>query len=190
MCLMPPARYGFKGLMCKFHRKIMWRASVWLQWRHSHYLENGKIDRINLLLFDMHRAQVMQPKLGDIVVLKNPLHGAIICINTQLKSTKRAISCSSLQFLVSQHVLKFVAQRSNLSQALSASQRCQRHDSIWAERISVAPALTEPIWPRISMQLLIIIYSHTMLINLNLGHSFISRKGGKANRTKKNIGYV
>ena len=34
------------------------------------------------------------------------------------------------------------------------------------------------------------IYSHIMLINLNLGHSFILRKGGKVNRTKKPIGYV
>ena len=38
------------------------------------------------------------------------LHGAINCINTQLKLTKRAIDCSSLQFLVSQQVHKFIAQ--------------------------------------------------------------------------------
>ena len=30
-----------------------------------------------------------------------------------------------------------------------------------------------------------IIYSHIVLINLNLGPSFILRKGGKENRTKK-----
>ena len=56
--------------------------------------------------------------------IKVLLHGAINCINMQLKLTKRAIDCSSFQFLVSQHVLKFIAQTSNLSQ------RCQRHDSL------------------------------------------------------------
>ena len=39
--------------------------------------------------------------VGTLIAL---LHGAINCINTQLKSTKRAIDCSYLQFLVSQHV--------------------------------------------------------------------------------------
>ena len=57
------------------------------------------------------------------------LHGAINCINTQLKSTKRAIDCSPLKFLFSQHVHKFIAQPSNLSQ------RCQRHESLWAENV-------------------------------------------------------
>ena len=57
-------------------------------------------------------------------LFKALLHGAINCINTQLKSTKRAIDCSSLQFLVSQHVHKFIVKASNLSQ------RCQRHDSL------------------------------------------------------------
>ena len=36
----------------------------------------------------------------------------------------------------------------------------------------------------------IIIYSRIMLINFILGHSFILRKGGKVNLTKKPIGYV
>ena len=56
--------------------------------------------------------------------LKDLLHGAINCINTQLKLTKRAIDCSLLQFLVSQQVHKFIAQTSNFSQ------HCQRHDSL------------------------------------------------------------
>ena len=110
--------------------------------------------------------------------LKDLLHGAINCINTQLKLTKRAIDCSSLQFLVSQHVLKFIAQTSNLSQ------RCQRHDSPLAERMcDDAPAPSEDSHFYAITHYYMIMYSHIVLINLNLGHSFILRKGGKANRT-------
>ena len=106
-------------------------------------------------------------------------HGAITCINTQLKLTKRAIDCSSLQFLVSQHVLKFIAQTSNLSLSIA------RGTIALEPRECVTPLLRRRT--RISMQLLIIIrlYSHIVSISLNLGHSFLLRKGGKANSTKK-----
>ena len=114
--------------------------------------------------------------------LKALLHGAINCVNTKLKSTKRAIDCSSLQFLVSQHVLKFIAQTSNFSLSVA------RGPIAFELRESVPHLLRQRT--RISMQLLIIIIimiinSHIVLINLNLGPSFILRKGGKENRTKK-----
>ena len=81
--------------------------------------------------------------------IKALLHGATNCINTQLKSTKRAIDCSSLQFLVSQHVLKFIAQRSNLSLSVA------RGTIAFEPRECVTHLLRQRIC--ISMQLLIII---------------------------------
>ena len=114
-------------------------------------------------------------------LLKALLHGAINCINTQLKSTKRAIDCSSLQFLVSQHVLKFIAQTSNFSLSIA------RGTIAFEPRECVTHLLRQRT--RISMQLTthyyMIIYSRIVCINLNLGHSFILRKRGKENRMKK-----
>ena len=109
------------------------------------------------------------------------LHGVINCINTQLKSTKRAIDCSSLQFLVSQFVLKFIAQTSNFSLSVARGtiafepRKCVTHLLRQIED-SHFYAITHYY---------MIIYSHIVLINLNLGPSFILRKGGKENRTKK-----
>ena len=81
--------------------------------------------------------------------LKALLHGAINCINTQLKLTKRAIDCSSLQFLVSQHVLKFIAQTNNFCL------RIARGTIAIGPRECVTHLLRQRI--PISMQLLIII---------------------------------
>ena len=114
--------------------------------------------------------------------LKALLHGAINCINTQLKSTKRAIDCSSLQFLVSQHVLKFIAQTGNFSLSVARGTRA------FEPRECVTHHLLRQR-TRISMQLAthyyMIIYGRIVCINLNLGPSFILRKGGKENRMKK-----
>ena len=113
--------------------------------------------------------------------IKALLHGAINCINTQLKSIKRAIDCSSLQFLVSQHVLKFIAQTGNFSLSVARGTRA------FEPRECVTHLLRQRT--RISMQLpthyYMIIYSRIVCINLNLGPSFILTKGGKENRMKK-----
>ena len=77
------------------------------------------------------------------------LHGAINCIYMQLKSTKRAIDCSSLQFLVSQHVLKFIAQTSNFTLSVA------KGTIAFEPRECVTHLLRQRT--RISMQLLIII---------------------------------
>ena len=123
-----------KSMIKRMVRIINLVMHLWYQWIDPvhvfcHYLKNRDV------LYGCNSTDV-----------RALLHGAINCINTQLKLIKRAIDCSSLQFLVSQHVHKFIAQRCNFPL------RCQRHDSLWAEKMCY-----EPAWTRISLQLLIII---------------------------------
>ena len=61
----------------------------------------------------------------------------------------------------------------------------QRQDSLLADRMCDAPAPSEDSHFYAITHYYTIIYSHIVLINPNLGHSFILRKGGKENRTKK-----
>ena len=103
----------------------------------------------------------------------------------QLKSTKRAIDC--MQFI-----------------AIFSFSACYKIYHPNKQSLSALPKAREPLSREnvcrtgsvighaflCNYSLLYDIYSHIVLINLNLGHSFILRKGGKANRTKKPIGYV
>ena len=82
---------------------------------HVHHWSTIVMNYYELLLTNYLLSLYVIRKSQSNQRLKTLLHGAINCINTQIKSTKRAIDCSSLQFLVSPHVHKFIAQTSNLS---------------------------------------------------------------------------